>query len=280
MSSCCCFEWLGGQNLKRSDLVRLAKSSGVECYKGFVANECRLVFPFGQGSSNNLPTLRTILPNGSEEGDPKTLQAGKERALIAYPYTQDIEAPVAGKFLGTPFVWQRLDGTHALVQTWTVNVNDEFKKAFEIAESNPDERKFCPQAVNEFQEAMGKLFKSVDGTFTGIRVWFCQKKTRSDDPVYVGTPSQLKAFLASDPGVLKSLNIKEVSGSNPIKVVSNTVNKKGQRGTQELTLGDIADGASKYVMYTRKGFTTFTSIKLLSQFYTEAEPLNDGDLEG
>ena len=115
----------------------------VQIKAGFVEYARRLLFPYGNYCANS-PHLQTVLPSGIVENE-KDLVPGDEKALIAYPYPQSISEENAIKFLITsaipgssPYMWQRDDGSRALVQTWPTKYNDKFKKDFMITSTNPD----------------------------------------------------------------------------------------------------------------------------------------------
>ena len=86
-----------------------------------------------------------------------------DRALIAFPMVQTMaDKAKAHRHLHTKpnsnFVWDRDDGTTAVVQTWKVRYNDTFRATFECSQENPDDTVFSPRKVAEFRRAMRNIF--------------------------------------------------------------------------------------------------------------------------
>lgn len=256
----------GKTELSDSKVVELALASGVKVYAGFRATERRLVFVHGENFPNARRKLFTILPDGRLEGkeeDGKKLIHTIDKGIITYPFPQTIKKETVdqnAKIRNSGCVFQVDDSTFRLAQMWTVNFNDQFRKDFTVHETNPNTTEFDEEAVKTFVDALVELFGE------GARnhsVKFCTKETQNIERTFVGSPSQIKTFLAHE-GVKESLNISSVgSEGDPNQVVVKTLDNKGNRGSQTFTLGDQD---TEQVLYKRKGFTSFMCVKALPQF--------------
>jgi len=243
------------KTLSDSELVTLALNAGLKVYAGFKAEERRLVFVHGDNFMST-PKLSTILPTGVIEGSPKSIAPAKERGLITFPYAQSLDAANAQPYPNSHCVWPDGDN-HALVQLWTVNYNEDFRKVFTESLENPDQEHFKPEAVDN-------LYKAVTGLFgeeaREQKVKYCTKVTQNIDRTYVGNSEQFEEFF-NTPGVKESLGIQTVT-SEEIQVV--TLDKKGYKGTQTFPYGK--QGRVEHVLYKRNGYTSFMCFKQLSQF--------------
>jgi len=135
---------LPGTEVAFSDNVPLPARWGIIIHPGFTEHSYRLVFDFEDAYAPETQAL-TILPSGVIETSGK-LDPKKKNALICFSYPQMVSAEVAqmlvevpetsytgNRYLETPFVSMRADGTYALIQVWTTNLNDKFKSEFEIS---------------------------------------------------------------------------------------------------------------------------------------------------
>jgi len=260
---------MGGTGSKHGfsdeELVKLALDAGLKVYAGFNAKERRLVFVHGD-SFKACPTLFTILPTGVTEGakEGKKLPPTKEKGLVTYPYVQFLDAASAQPHLHTHCVWKVDENRYALVQLWTINVNDEFRKVFDEPSGdtrqgaeNPDPTHFQPEAVENLYTAVAGLFGE---QARELQVKYCTKETLNIDRTYVGTCEQFNRFLSNE-GVPRSLGIENFV-DNDIQV--RTLDKKGNTGTQTFSFG--TDDGVEQVLYKRNGFTSFMCVKSLTQF--------------
>lgn len=256
----------GGQSvLADADLVKHAHESGLKVFAGFKAEENRLLY-LHEDKFPNTPLLVTILPSGVIEGDAagKKIPPAKDRGLLTYPKEQLISAvlakPLLEKPLCKPYLFQK-DEQYAMVQLWTVNVNESFRKEFTMNDDNPDEAKFKPEAVAALTKAAAALW-NVDEKVAaeGHKVKYCSKSTQNIDRTYIGTSVTFKKFLAIE-GVMASLGIQSVSDND---IIVSTVDKKGNKGTQTFTWGDSE--TAEQVLYKRNGFTSFMCVKSRTQF--------------
>lgn len=254
----------GSKGLDQSELITVAKNkAGLRVFAGFLATERRLVFVHGT-EMNTSPILYTVLPTGQKEGPPngKKLSPTREKGLITYPYVQHVKDPEKAKeLLDTNCVWQ--DGENfPLVQLWTVNVNDSFRKEFDIKYENPDEKYFDPQAVANLWKTLISLFGKEEAEKQ--KVMYCSKKTWSvEDKCFLGTADQFAAFFEVE-GVKEALDITSFA-DNAMEV--RTLDKQKRQGTQ--TLRFVPN--TPHVLYKRRGFTSFWCLKTQEQFEQDCE---------
>jgi len=210
----------------------------------------------------------------------------KEKGLIAYAYPQDISDEAAElavpqskdgnaesdtatdgkgrKLCETAFVWRRQDGTNALVQTWPTNLNEKFRKDFEISEGvNQDSTKFLPQAASEFQEAMVQLFGPAADS---CPLWFCHKRLISTSPAVVGFGEDVLSHVNERPELMRELSIASID-TEGLGFVADGTNGKGEKFEKHFRL----TAGEEYVLYRKTGWDTMGCIKPLHQFLSEAD---------
>jgi len=225
------------------------------------------------------------VPSGTVENE-KLLEPKEEKGLITFAYLQNIsdeaaELPVPQpqdsnvdgssamdgkgcKLCETPFVWCREDGTKALVQTWPTNLNETFRKDFEISEGvNPDSTKFLPQALSEFKEAMVKLFGPAANSYP---VWFCHKKLTSASPAVVGFSEHVLAHVSERPELMHELSIASIDVGG-LGFVADGTNGKGEKFEKHFRL----TAGEECVLYRKTGWDTMGCMKSLHQFLRDAE---------
>merc|ERR1712039_982297 len=235
---------------------------GLKVYAGYKADERRIVFPH-EDKLKATQKLKTILVGGYQEDDDKDILCQKERALITFPHDQCIEDDSkAQTFLNTPYVWKDANGRNVLAQTWTVNINKQFRDNFEIKETNEEPGHFKLAAAENFKKVMVDLFGE---EARGVPLWYCKKQTTNRDRVYVGTTAEIKAFLAKQ-GVKEALEIDSVNGN---EVQSQAI--QAGRKMVVCTLPGKKTGVKKFMLstnpeeiqmlYKRKGYTSFMCIK-------------------
>merc|ERR1712190_308171 len=207
------------------------------------------------------PELTTVLPTGTVENK-KVLEAEAERAILSFPYKQDIPEELAQPFLGTPFVWKREDGTFGLTQTWPTRFNDKFKNDFVCVKypQNPDEEHFVPQAIEEFKQTVFKMF----GEHEDPPLYLCHKQTQNTKPVYMGTGAALMDMLRTSEEIRKELDILAINEPDGFKC--KWVNGKKEEGEKDfrMTLTE------EFAIYTKQGWETMACSKLRQQFDAES----------
>jgi len=172
------------------------------------------------------PFLLTILPSGVIENT-KPLAAEKERALIAYVFSQAItkdvmagktvdssESPWHGKaYTETPLVKSHTmaGDKHTLVQTWPTKINEKFKKDFEISDSTRDTKKFEAAAVTDFKACIQEMFGK--DACKKVSIKFCHKVTDNENACYLGTTEDLLSYfsLEDNAAAMSAVGIKEMT---------------------------------------------------------------------
>lgn len=246
----------------------LKKEVGLKVFAGFRAKESRLVFLHSDQMSTS-PTLFTVLASGKMEGPTrgKPLKPTPEKGLITYPYVQYLVEPEKlanlKELIDTHCVWlddkaKDDEKKYPLVQVWTVNVNKEFREAFQtMQEENPDPTIFDQQAVDNLMKTMRELFGA---DADKVKVQYCSKDTHNVRRTFLGTPEMFKIFFG-EKGVKESFGIKSFVG-NIMKV--KTLDRNQREGEQSFTFGD--DPTEEHVLYKRRGFTDFWCLKTRTQF--------------
>ena len=222
-------------------------------YEGFLEHAYRLVFPFEDKFPACKPKLQVVLPSGVIENE-RVLEPVAGKGIIAYAYPQSMAADKAQAFIDTPFVWERADGTFALIQTWTTTFNDKFKSEFQIATANPDVTKFSEQAVEEFKSVCVSLFGE-----DARDVLYCHRESHNDRKVYVGDRATLLAFLRAEPQVVAELDIKSLTDDG---FVAGTTDGKGETGTKPFAMAPEGE----YALYTKIGWHTMACVTPMEQF--------------
>jgi len=259
-SSCCCC------------------SPKVKKYAGFKEHAYRLLFPFEDKFPGMTPDLLTILPSGVIENS-KTLEAEKERGLIAYTHAQFVEPSVAQKIVDnpesswntkayseTPFVTT----SGGLVQTWPTRFNAKFKEEFERTEATTDTTHFEPGAVQAFKTCMETLFGA--GATNKTPIQYCHKVTTNNFPCYVGLTENLKDHLQKNPAEMAEVGIKELTADGFIST--------GRDGKNNLVEKPFKmEKNTQYVIYKKNGWTIMGCCKTLQQFNKECEFLGEPAFE-
>jgi hypothetical protein len=164
----------------------------------------------------------------------------------------------------TAFVWRRDDGTNALVQTWTTNLNDNFHKTFEISEgTNPDLETFQPQAVSEFQESMVRLFGPAAAE---CPILFCHKETVNTSPVVAGVSEEVLAHIKEHPELMRELAILSID-SEGLGFVADGTSGNGRRFEKHFAL----TAGEHCVVYRKAGWDSMGCTKPLHQFLLDAK---------
>jgi len=263
----CC--WWCSKEVKKSDV----KVMHVKKYKGFREHAYRLLFPYEDHFPDVTPDLMTVLPGGKIE-TVKRLVPEKPKGLITFTYAQFVEAGVGHqvvdnaetpwknkKLSETPFVTVS-GGRYSLVQSWPTNFNDKFKQDFDCQETNPDETKFEPGAVQAFKVCIETLFGA--GATDKVKIQYCHKVTENENPCYVGSTELLKEYLQENPAEMSAVGIKEMTEDG---FISSGVDGKNQ--PLEKAMG--MEKETQYVIYKKVGWETMGVSKPLDQFLRECD---------
>lgn len=246
----------------------LKKEVGLKVFAGFRAKESRLVFLHSDQMSTS-PTLFTVLASGKMEGPTrgKPLKPTPEKGLITYPYVQYLVEPEKlanlKELIDTHCVWlddkaKDDEKKYPLVQVWTVNVNKEFREAFQtMQEENPDPTIFDQQAVDNLMKTMRELFGA---DADKVKVQYCSKDTHNVRRTFLGTPGMFAKFFELK-GVKESFRITKFEDK---KMTVTTLDRNQREGSQTFVFGD--DPNEEHVLYKRRGFTDFWCLKTRAQF--------------
>jgi hypothetical protein len=243
--------------------------------QGFNEHAYRLVFPYEDHFPGQEPDLVTILPNGVVENTKKLIPE-KERGLIAYTYSQKIEATdMENKKISdsqsqyndktypeTPFVKTLPGNKYALVQTWPTKFNDKFKQDFELSDTNPNPKNFEGSAVNDFKACMQELFgKDFEKK---VPIKYAHRTQKNESPIYLGMTEDLQTFFKANPDEMKSLSIKEMT---PDGFMSSGEDGKGTKVEKPFTMLP----KTEYVVYKKQGWETMGCCKPKDQFEKECD---------
>jgi len=164
-----------------------------------------------------------------------------------------------------PFVFQRADRTFALVHVWTINIDEKFKSRFTIYDENPSLQHFAPQAVDELETAMVKLFGD---QARNHKAKFAIAQQQNQFPVYIGYGKELINMLSESQEICDEMLVRQV---HPDHIVGEIVTTDWK--TQEKTFGTKAfhmDLNTKYALYIKTGGDKMTSVKPLDLFEMES----------
>jgi len=249
----------------------------VDKVNGFWENTYRLLFPFEDKVAwpeGETKICLTCLNTGQGViENTKVLKAELERGLIAFAYSQTVDE-AQRKVLKErcredhhideaeldKFMWDRPDGIIALVQTWSVKYNAEFKGKFKVLDRNPSEHLFEPQAVAEFEESMRRIFGKEALKKVGVK--FCWASTFNPSPVYIAPAQALLGLLRECDRVRNRLNIAEVIDE---KIVVTVKNKRGVESTKSFSL----EMNEVYALYVKQGYDTMACATPLDKFLRE-----------
>uniref|UniRef100_A0A7S4N3G6 Uncharacterized protein n=1 Tax=Prymnesium polylepis TaxID=72548 RepID=A0A7S4N3G6_9EUKA len=188
-----------------------------------------------------------------------------ERALITYPAAQTMAASAAEAHLGkspnSHFVWQRDDGTVAVVHCWSVKFNDNFKASFKCTTKNPDRTVFTPRMEGEFKRAMRQLFGDAAQK---VPIVFARKISHNSSLVISGNRAALVDFLRSRTDVWDALGIVQLYSDHFVTNVT-----RSGRVYKRMKFTIPLQGQS--VIYRKDGFDSMACVKPLFLFNAECE---------
>lgn len=247
------------------------KQRGVIIYTGFTQHAFRLAFHYGQkySSSGGPWKLSTIHPDGNCEN--RSIPPGPERMLTAFASPQSLPCEKAAKFQGTPYVWDRNDGTCALVQVWTGNYNAGYIEGFAPQSQNPDDSRFDPQAVQEFESCLSRIFGRDVVQEVGIK--YCHKKTCNyGERVYVGNGRDLMRFLHKHPDIVASMKILALDSNDEGRSEGSILCQVDrQSGAQVPPKRYQMSNDEQYALFMRKGYDTSACVEAVVKFREECD---------
>jgi len=214
------------------------------------------------------------LPTGDVEMK-KPFKPKKGRGLMTFGYPQNIHKDYANRYIRRPegpghFIHHE-DATdnsaYSLVQTWTVNVNDSFRKEFEIMRADQlqgqiDEG-FHIDAIHAFRKSMAKCFSSAEVDKYPIKCCRMKHEKENKELVVVGPRSNLEGFLQNR-DLQKSFFVS--ADAHGFKAWTKPKGKWCPH-TQRFDWGTDMDEI--YVLYTRVGHSEMTCMMKHQQFARE-----------
>jgi len=254
-------EWV--RQLAKRDHLRAASVKVFE--SGFTETSRRFLFVHEdnyKNAKNTQKRLITVLPSGKSD-DRKLLQE-EEAALTCYLWQQSMEESVArNQKDARDFVWQREDGTFAVVQLWRIWFNSQYKKDFQIFDNTPANKiRFDVEAFREFQKAVQNLFQ-LETLDPNLPFKYVQKESHNHKALYVGKGRELMSMLRLDQKLRQDLDI--VSLVEPDGFESKWKDQEGREGTRVFRM----DLTQEYCLYTRIGGDTMACTKPRMLFAAE-----------
>jgi len=258
------------------------------------------------------PKLLTVMKDGSIETE-EVCRPVEDGACIAYAYAQSPmveglkqilkmkessgenwpKAPYGD--LVEPYIFERPDGTTALVQTWPTAFNDQwrdrFAERYPFLEPNPNPDAFEGVAADDFAIAMERAWNN--GACTTIdrvsdkikeRIEYCVATAENDSIACIGDGRALIDFLKAsddaraefnimDPAVSTQLGSSEVTYSFISKC---TYPHEPAKDAEDQTKLFNLYPDTRYVLYMKDGWERMACVKPEDQFFREAEWRTDG----
>lgn len=219
--------------------------------------------------------------SGGRRTPQEALERLRTRALTAFPFPQTLDSTVAMQELhqlgehAQAFVWERDDGTHALVHLWSIKADRSFHRSFTCYDSYfalpPHLRgTFKLQAIEEFRRAIRAMgFGNLPAILDEIPIQLATSTRTNTLPVYVGDADELERYLRLHPGVVDGLRIKRLYPGGFLAVVGEK--QKGGKAFN-FTRGSVA-------LYTKQGGDKMACIKPLSLFNVECKLIKESHTE-
>jgi len=255
------------------EVVSKAHAAGLQVFHGFQERSYRLVYE-NEDANAAEKQIETILPTGEVEMF-KTFKPKKGRGLMTFAYPQDINKDHARKYTRRPegpghFIHSEdAPGSSAypLVQTWSVNINDNFRNEFEIIGvdqlQGQIDKGFHIDAINAFRKSMAKCFSSAEVDKYPIKCCKMKQDKENRELAVMGLRSQLEAFL-QNPDLQKSFFVS--ADGHGFKAWTKQKGKWFPH-TQRFDWGIDMDEI--YVLYTRVGNSEMTCMMKHHQFANE-----------
>ena len=251
-------------------IVAACADHGVRAYQGFYEDVHRLLFAyedrFADDDRPEPPQLAKITPAGVLETH-KFLMPRPGKAIVGYPYTQDLQQPLAADaaLRADAHTWTRADGSRALVQCWTTAYDDEFRASFTVHTHNPDPAIYDPRAVAEFERCCRAVFG--DDATKRVPTRYCHRRSINvgSHPVYVGEGAALLALLRASPEIREALGIVTVTAEG--FSTTHTTPRTGEVGTLRVALAP----EQTYALHAGRGWHTMACATPLEQFARDRE---------
>jgi len=256
-------------------VVSKAHAAGLEVFHGFRERSYRLVYE-NEDANAEEKQIETMLPTGEIEMV-KTFKPKKGRGLMTFAYPQTINKDRASRHVRRPlpegpshFIHHEdAPGSSAypLVQTWTVNINDNFRNEFEIIEADQLQgqihKEFQIDAINAFRKSMAKCFSSAEVDKYPIKCCKMKQDKENKELAVMGRRSQLEAFLQNS-DLQKSFFVS--ADAHGFKAWTK---QKGKWFPHRQRFDWDTDMDETYVLYTRVGNSEMTCMMKHHQFAKE-----------
>jgi len=249
-------------------IVGNARSKGLRVFQGYREKAYRLVFEKEEAAGRETKWVETMLPSGAIEMN-KKFKPQKGKGLMTFGYAQSIRKDLARKYTARPegpgfFIHNDApdNPTYPLVQTWTVNVNDNFHRDYEImtADQSRVDPKFDAAAISAFRKSMEKCFSSAEVDKYGIKCCRMKEEKENKHLVVTGKRSVLEAFIQNKDVQAYFFITADQHG---FKAWSKQKGKWFPR-SQRFEWGEDMDEI--YVLYTRDGNSEMTCMMKEQQF--------------
>jgi len=248
-----------------------ARAKGLRVFQGFHEKAFRLVFEKEEAAGTETKWVETILPS-SEIEMKKKFKPQKGKGLMTFGYPQEICKDAARKYTVRPegpgyFIHNDTPDNpkYPLVQTWTVNVNENFRKDYDIMteDQSQSEPGFHADAISAFRKSMEKCFSSAEVDKYGIKCCRMKKVKENKHLVVTGMRAVLEAFIQNKDVQANFFITAEKHG---FRAWSKQKGKWFPR-SQRFEWGNDMDEV--YVLYTRDGNSQMTCMMKESQFVRE-----------
>jgi len=254
-------------------IVGKAHAVGLHVFQGFLERAYRLVFE-SEAAGAEPKWVETILTCGDVEMQ-KKFQPKKGKGLITFAHPQDIQKIDARKYIKRPegpgYFIHHDDApdscAYPLVQAWTVNVNDNFRREYDIMTEDQIQgemdRVVHADAIFAFRKSMAKCFSSAEVDKYGIKCCRMKQWKENKHLVVTGPRGVLEAF-TQNPDVQKYFFI--TADQHGFRAWSKPKGKwfpQSQRFEWGLDMKEV------YVLYTRTGNSEMTCMMKRQQFVRE-----------
>lgn len=248
------------------------EAHGLRRHAGFTEHRCQLVFHYGERLTDNCGpwTIKTVSASGDVLSE-QEVPAVPSGSLVCWSQPQSIDRANAQGFLeqNSPFVWERKDGSCALVEMWPVVFDEEFVRTFSPKSENPDPDRFSFSAVEEFRQSLVKIFGEEVVSRVGIR--YCYRRIENPRPAFVGDSEALMQHLKAHPALAAGMHIlalgRDAKGPEPLSFIAKMRVGHDQLRTQACTMSPGA----KHVLYMQVGWETVARAKPLDEFLLFAD---------
>lgn len=249
-------------------MVGNARHKGLRVFEGYREKAYRLVFEKDEAAGGEIKWVETILPRGVVEMK-KKFKPQKGKGLMTFGYSQSIRKDKARRHTARtegPGYFIHNDApdnpTYPLVQTWTVNVNDNFLSEYEILNEDQGQKdpKFHAAAISSFRKSMEKCFSSAEVDKYGIKCCRMKEYKENKHLVVTGKRSVLEAFIQN----------KDVQSYFFISADQHGFRawskQKGKWFPRSQRFEWSEDMDEVYVLYTRDGNSQMTCMMMEQQF--------------